>query len=177
MQYTFLPQVEENDIKRKYRVRVTIVSLFFLSISFIIGAGALFPAYIHASLEEEIHLSDISALRQTDATSVLSAAEKDLSGSSVLMSDLTGSTAPELFSEAIAKVASIHGDVYIKGFSLARIASSTVSVSIDGTAPTRVSLLSFKSRLETLTHGKPVELPISELAQDANISFSITITE
>jgi hypothetical protein len=177
MNYTFLPHAEGRDIKRKYRIRAIVVLLFFISVSFVIGVGALFPAYIHATFEESLHLRDIATLKQTGDAGVLSAIEKDLSGSTALMSTLAVSMIPETFSTTISDIASVHGDVKVNSFSVTPAASSTLSIIVGGLAPTRASLLAFKARLSTLTPGISVTLPVSELASDANIQFSIQIVE
>lgn len=177
MHYTFLPYAEDRDIKRKYRVRVLIVLLFFLSVSLIIGVGALFPAYIHASFEESLHLRDIAALKQTNNANVLSAIGKDLSRNTAVMSVLSVSTMPDIFSTAISDISSVRGNIRVNSFSVTKAASSTLSIVIDGLAPTRSALLAFKGRLSALSPGIFVNLPVSELARDTNIQFSIQIVE
>ena len=176
MDYTFLPHDEKKEIRRDYRVRALIVLLFFISTAVIVGIGALFPAYIHASLEEGLYLRQASALKQTDEAAALSVAEKDLSESSSLMSALAGSVTPDPFSSAIADVVSARGNMELSSFSLTR-SSSGLSITIEGLAPTREALLSFKSRLEALSPGISVDLPVSELARESNIQFSIQIIE
>jgi hypothetical protein len=177
MHYTFLPYHEQKEIRRDYRVRASIVSLFFLSLTLIVGIGSLFPAYIHASLEEGLHLRDVAALKQTSNAGVLAAAEKDLSGSTVIISALAGSVTPGPFSGVIADIVSARGNVEISSFAVTRAASSTLSIVIGGLAPTRDALLAFKGRLGALAPGISVTLPISELAHETNIQFSIQIVE
>ncbi len=176
MDYTFLPYTEEKDLKRKYRIRASIVLLFFLSVSGVIGIGSLFPAYIHASLEESVHLRDIAALKE-GGIDTLKTTEQDLSASTALMSDLAGSITPGPFSGVVASIASARGNVQINSFSLSRVTPASISIAIQGLAPTRSSLLSFKSRLDALAPGISVTLPVSELAHDTDIQFSIEITE
>ena len=47
---------------------------------------------------------------------------------------------------------------------------------VQGIAPTREALVSYKNRLEGLTIGNKVELPISELAKSKDIRFSLRFT-
>jgi hypothetical protein len=177
MIYTFLPRSEQKDIKRDYRIRVAIVLLFFLSLAAVVGVGSLFPAYIHASLEENLRLRDAAALKKTSAAAGLAVAERTLSDSTTLMSLLSRSVSSGQFSAAIADIAYARGGVKVTSFSVVMEASSTLSIIIGGFAPTRVSLLSFKNRLDALAPGISVDLPVSELARDANIQFSIKIIE
>ncbi len=176
MNYTFLPESERKNIARDYHIRVAIVGLFFLSLAFLVGVAALFPAYVHAMLEERLHLKDVATLNQTGGAEALSSAENDLSGSAALMSVLSGSIVPAPFSSTVEDIASERGAVEVSSFSLSRAASST-SIVIEGSAPTRAALLAFKDRLVALAPGISVNLPVSELARDTDIQFSIEITE
>ncbi len=177
MNYTFLPYTEELSLKRKYRIRVLVVLLFFLSVACVIGIGSLFPAYIHASFEEGLHLRDIAALKNGGVVDTLKATEQDLSASTALMSNLSGSIVPGPFSGAIADITSVRGDIQIYSFTLSQSAPGKLSIVVGGFAPTRSSLLAFKSRLTNMAPGVSVTLPVSELARDTNIQFYIQVTE
>jgi hypothetical protein len=177
MDYTFLPYNEQRAIKREYRVRAAIVLLFFLSVAIIVGVGSLFPAYIHASQEEASRLRDVAALKNADETKALESTEKDLEESTILMSNLASSTETGPFSEAIATIAAIRGPVAITSFAVEQPSPSIVSIIIQGQAPTRDALLAFKNRLDGLAPGTSVDLPISELARDSDIQFSVQVTE
>jgi hypothetical protein len=177
MAYTFLPHSERSSLNREYHVRVAIVLLFFMSVALIVGVGALFPAYIHASFEEKLHLRDMAALKLTSDGSSLSTVEKNLSSSTDLMSLLAVSTTQQNFSTAISDIASARGNVKVSSFGVTRVASSTLSIVIGGLAPTRSALLAFKARLDSLAPGISVTLPVSELARDTDIQFSIQIVE
>jgi hypothetical protein len=177
MYYTFLPSAEQKNIKREYRIRAAIVLLFFLSVALVVGVGSLFPAYIHASQEEASRLRDVAALKNADQTKALESTENSLTKSSALMSALASSTVPAPFSAAIAAIAAIRGPIVVTSFSFGQQSASSLVVIVEGNAGTRASLLSFKSRLLDLAPGVSVDLPISELARDNDIQFSMQVTE
>jgi hypothetical protein len=177
MDYTFLPYNEQRAIKREYRIRATIVLLFFLSVAIIVGVGSLFPTYIRASREESARINDVTALKKTNEIMALESTEKDLEKSTILMSVLASSTEPEQFSTAIAAIAAIRGPVSITSFAVEQPSSSVIVVTVQGQAPTRDALLAFKDRLAGIAPGASVDLPISELARDSNIQFSVQVTE
>jgi hypothetical protein len=177
MNHNFLPNHERQGIKRDYHIRVFIVFLFFLSLAVIVGVGSLFPAYIHARMDEEIHLNDVAALKEKTDAGVFAATTQALSSSTALMSVLTGSIASGPFSTAIANIVSARGDIEISSFSITQADPSKLSLVIGGIAPTRDALLAFKSRLDAIVPGGTVTLPVSELANDTNIQFSIQIVE
>jgi hypothetical protein len=93
------------------------------------------------------------------------------------MSVLASSTEPEQFSTAIAAIAAIRGPVSITSFAVEQPSSSVIVVTVQGQAPTRDALLAFKDRLAGIAPGASVDLPISELARDSNIQFSVQVTE
>jgi len=181
MYYTFLPYAEQQKMKREYRVRVWIVSLFLLSVAGIIGVGSLFPAYMYSSFEERSHLNQVAAFKKTADASSITSIQKELSASSGLISSLSDSTQPDVFSSALSAIATIsdeaHGAIKINSFDIDRSSSSTMTVTISGIAANRESLLAFKSRLEGLSGKTTVNLPFSDLAQDKDAAFSIAIQE
>ena len=107
----------------------------------------------------------------------LESTEKDLEKSTILMSVLASSTEPEQFSTAIAAIAAIRGPVSITSFAVEQPSPSVIAVTVQGQAPTRDALLAFKDRLAGIAPGASVDLPISELARDSNIQFSVQVTE
>jgi len=119
-------------------------------------------------------------LKNADETNVLESTENGLIKSSALMSALASSTVSAPFSAAIAAIAAIaavRGPIVVTSFSTGQQSTSSLVVIVEGNAGTRASLLAFKSRLLDLAPGVSVDLPISELARDNNIQFSIQVTE
>ncbi|MDD5165195.1 MAG: hypothetical protein PHG25_01495 [Candidatus Pacebacteria bacterium] len=177
MSYTFLPYIEQQGIKREYRLRVLIVFLFFLSIAIIVGVGSLFPAYIYSVLAEQVHLEQVAAFKKSvDATSI-AATQKQLGQSATLVASLTGYVQPSPFSQSIEAIVNVRGAVTLTALSFEYTAPSTMKVALSGIAPTRADLLAFKSRLNGVAKKVVVDLPISALTKDTNINFSIVVTE
>ena len=177
MSYTFLPQTEHQKMKREYRIRMFIVLSFFVAIAIVIGVGSLFPAFIYATLEEKLHIDQVTMLKKSvDAVQVASV-QKQLAASTALMSSLTDAIQSKTFSSTIADIASVKGAVVIHSFSIDNSSPTSVVSTISGIAPTRDDLLSFKERLQSLWPNTEVDLPLSILAQDANVPFSIQIIQ
>ncbi len=177
MSYTFLPLPEQQGIKREYRLRVLIVFLFFLSIALIVGVGSLFPAYIYSVLAERLHLEQVAAFKKSvDAVSIATT-QKQLGQSSALATSLAGYIQPSPFSQAIESIVGVKGAIMLHSLSFEYVAPSTMKVTLTGIAPTRADLLAFKSRLNGVAKKVTVDLPISALTRDANIDFSILVTE
>ena len=164
-------------MKRGYRIRVGIVLLFFISAACIVGIASLFPAYLYSTLEERSHLNQVAELqKKTDAASVTTI-QRQLTGSVSLVNTINDTLQGDIFSKTIASIVAVKGNIKISSFAVEQSAVKTISVAISGFAPTRTDLLAFKLRLQGLSPQTRVDLPISALAQDKDVSFSIQINE
>ncbi len=177
MSYTFLPYSEQKHIRREYRVRVLIVLFFFIAISLVIGVASLFPAYIYSILEERNHLSQVAAFKKTIDASTITATQQQLLQGTTVLNLVSNTIQPNIFYTTAISIVSLRGNVIINSFTFDHTSSNSMIVILSGIAPTRNDLLSFKTRLEGLPDKTLVDLPISTLAQDTNVSFSIQITE
>ncbi len=176
MSYTFLPYSEQHNIRREYRTRVLIVLFFFVSISFVVGVGSLFPAYIFAVLEERNHLDQVAAFQKTVDTSTVEAIQKQLSQSATTLNTVSGALETTSFYSTVTSIVSLKGNVTLTSISVEQSKTST-TVNISGIAPTRADLLAFKNRLQGPLHTAIVDLPISILAQDIHVSFTLQVIE
>ena len=177
MNYTFLLDSEKKGLKREYRTRALIVFLFFISVGFIVGICSLFPAYIYASLEESVHLNQVADLKQTEDSVKAAAVEKQLSASSVILNKVYDSINSSIYYKTINSIVAVRGNIRLNSFTMEVPNANSVVIVISGLAPTRNDLLAFKSRLQILAPKISVDLPLSTLAQDSKISFSIQINE
>ncbi len=178
MSYTFLPYLEQARIRREYRIRVLIVLFFFISISLIIATGSLFPAYVYSHFEEKNHLSQVAAFRKTADAVAIKANQKTLSTSAGILDTLSGSIQPDIYYSTITSIVSLRGGVKLSSLGVEHPSPTVIKIALAGIATTRSDLLAFKTRLERGLPGTvAVDLPISTLAKDANIPFSIQVTE
>ncbi len=164
-------------MKREYRVRVAVVFLFFISTAFIVGVGSLFPAYIYSALEERLHLNQVAAFKKTVDASAITVIQNKLSNSSVLLGAVSDTLQQNIFSTMINSVVALKGNVMINSLGLEQPTPDVMTIDIVGVAPTRSDLLSFKGRLQGLSSKETVDLPISTLAKDKDVVFSIQVNE
>lgn len=174
MYHTLLPLDQRNALRREYRVRAAIVFLFMISVAFIIGVVALFPAYFKVLDEEKSALTELASATGSSGKSGLSDLEKNVSKDQALLGSLSDGLSDPRASLLIEKLVGVRGEIKLRGFSVADIASSSATITIQGNAPTRDSLQSFQKRLEVLS-GKKISLPVSELAKSSNIDFSLQV--
>lgn len=177
MNYTFLPYREQQKIRREYRIRVLIVLFFFISLSFLIGVGSLFPSYIFSVLEERTHLDQVIAFQKTADATTITATQQVLSQSGTVLDTVSNALQSNLSYSVITSIVSLKGNVVLNSFTVEHPSAKEIVVVVSGIAPTRADLLAFNSRLQGLPNKPTVDLPISTLAQDTHASFSIQITE
>jgi hypothetical protein len=176
MQYTFLPHDEQKKVICDYRLRVAIVGLFFVAVACMIGAGALFPAYISAVIEKSGIVNKVENIRSTDQSRRLTVAQQELAKGATLLQAISENTKPSRYSGLINDISKLRGSVTIDSFALDMSAPSGYVITISGIAPVRADLLSFKSKLVERLGGAQVDLPYSTLARDTKVPYSMKIT-
>ncbi len=175
MRHTFLPNSERTQIYREYSVRVVAIFSVAIAVAVAVGAAALFPAFMRASTVERSALDAIAA-GKAGSPSDAQVMQDELSADGKLLAALSGSRSASRLSNALRQIALVRSRVSLSAISVARADAGSVDAVLQGTAPTRDELLSFKARLEGIAPGAVVDLPLSQLAQSTDISFSLHLT-
>lgn len=176
MRRSFLPLLEQKKLKRQYRIRAAIVALFMLSVAGMIGVGSLFPTYLYVNTEEEAQLGEVASLREDKDNSGIGGVEKELQADAAQLAVLTTNDSLRRHSTIIEDMVGTRGNVSVTSLAVGEVSTTSVSIIMQGVAPTRESLLAFKTRLEGLMMGNKVELPISGFARSKDIPFSLRVT-
>lgn len=176
MLHTLLPTPERRALRREYRIRALTVFLFALSVAGVLGVALLSPAFIRASAEQASAENDLSAIKKAKDLSGLTAIQQQVAIGQKLLGVLSGGLAHPNLSLLIEGLTRERATVRITSIDIAYTATTTVLATIQGLAPTRDMLLSFKSRLERDEPGSKVDLPVAELAKSTDIPFSIKVT-
>ncbi len=161
---------------REYLSRVAVVSLCMLSAAVMLGVAALFPADTRARLADKAAVDSADRASRAAGSADLAAAETDLNASKSILAALSADADKPRLSDAVRAISVGHSPIMISSMSFARQGTSTLTISIDGIAPTRSDLLAWKGRLEALAPGATVELPIATLAKSTDVNFSIRLT-
>jgi hypothetical protein len=177
MNYTFLPYIGQKNIKREYHLRVVIVFMFFFSIALVVGVGSLFPAYIYATVEERLHLDQVAAFKRNIDSSAFASTQEQLSTSAHLLTALDPYVTPSPFYSTVDTIVGMKGSIQLTSIAIDYSKTGQINVSLSGIAPTRDSLLSFKDRLSNISPKTQVNLPISALTKDTDITFSLQVIE
>ena len=184
MHYTLLTEKERSAVHHEYRTRAAIVFCFVMAAAGIIGIAGLFPAYTFSLSSERsqgrtLESIDVKDDGKSDAT------KKELSADSKLLSDVSRYVDGPTYSDVLNGIISAKGPVTFTSLEVehgstgaaAKTETSSVTVIIQGVAPTRFALLDLRKRLGSLKSGNIVDLPISELTKSTAVQFSIKVTE
>lgn len=173
MRHTLIPPQERVIVHREYHTRATVVLFAGLSLAVVIGIISMLPGFISAWAADIAAGARVISARSKNDSDNLSRVEVELSADKKILAVLVAGNAGSRASDAVRIITDVRSNVSIFSFKLERSGTSTVTATIQGVAPTRASLLSFKSRLESLSSGARVDLPIEALKESTNVQFSL----
>ena len=174
--YKLLPEKRLNDIEREYKFRRSILMIISLCVVFAIGIAILVPLYIFSMTKER------SAVNRLEVTKKLPLLENGQNIDEWLKStkEKQRILAPALKKdepyEYFNRIISLKPEgISLKNLSWKRDPKGTV-ISVNGIASTRNTLLMFEQALNNSGQFSKAALPVSNLARDKNIDFSLTIS-
>jgi hypothetical protein len=158
-------------------MRVAVVSIVALAVAILIGCVGLFPAFIRSLENGRAAVAAIALDAKNNVTdSALATAKTELVSANTLVTTLASDAAQPSFTDVIRSIVSVSNGVSISGIDLASSDAKTLTVAITGDAPTRDSLLAYRTRLETLFAGTKIEIPIADLAKNSNLDINLHFT-
>ncbi len=176
--YTLLPDEEIKELRKEYRVRLFIISIFFISLAIVVGILSLFPAYMMAYSPESWALTRSDEVQVNKQVVSTEDKQKELASSQQAIAKLTAGEDNTSYSGIIQDVLSHRSSgIFITSFEISRVAgtSTTPDILVSGKANSREALIAFKKKLENDAKFKKVELPVSDLAKSKDIKFSLKI--
>jgi hypothetical protein len=175
--FNALPEDLKKEIKKEYRLHRTLVTLFavfFLQICFLI---AIFPTWANSYFKEKGLATQIEDMNNSqsyqDADAVYSIIESTNLKLRVINVNLASPKVVPIVKQIISSRTS---GISLSKLSFVATGGNTAVVSIEGVSKTRESLISYVSVLEKSKIFKTVDLPISNLADEKNIDFTINLT-
>lgn len=174
-----LPKKYKDDLKEGFKQRFFVTSMFTVATSFVVGSIMLLPAYflIPKNLAE---INDGFYLENDDthlANEILKLpAEIDFKVK-FLQTSMSGPSITNVLSEIVSNLPQgvvLDSVNFIRQPEPAEGTSSQISIS--GIAKNRESLVSFSETLNKSVIFSGVELPVSNLARDKDLPFSMQVT-
>lgn len=158
--------------RREYYARLIALSLFSLAAVFLSSAAFLIPSYLFARIERDAVLTRVGFLSTAASGEKNSAQSAELArtGEFLAATQVPGATVAGLLGELLA---ARPAEVTLSHISFE--AGDPSRFSISGVARSREPLLAFRNKLEEAAAFESVELPVSNLAKAADISFSMTV--
>lgn len=175
MRHIFLPNKEQTILKRRYLIRVAIVLFFLFSVSGLIGISSLFPTYISLNTEEQSQIKMVNLLKKNKDNSGIARLQNELKADADKIQILAAVSVGATPSDLIERIIVARGQVHITSIIINEVSTTTANITLGGVAPTRESLVAFKTRLQGLSVGNKVDLPISGFAKSKDIPFSLKV--
>lgn len=182
-----LPTTEKNAIRQEYRLRVFAVCLGMLFLTLATAVFSFLPTYLFTLSRYETFLTE----SQSDETQsrISQAKEKETTVQDtnkkidLLKSGVSSPYVKDIFLDILeSKTAgvSITGLSYDSGGAVSKKgkdeAVSPPTIGIQGKSSDRGALLAFKDALSRKKEFSSIDLPISSLVKDTELSFSINIS-
>lgn len=171
-----LPQKERKRFEWEYRFRLLTILLLFLMATIVLGTVLLLPSYFVSQSKGESIGRQSELLKKT-----ITLREGDVSVASLLatkqkINQLVDVQNQILQTEIIQTIIqNIDTDITVDAFYYTQGMGSDGEMKITGKADSRTALLSFSDRLKKESLFTRVDLPVSSLARDSDIIFSITL--
>lgn len=170
-----IPQSAKKNIVTEYWVRVISAWLLLWAFALMCGAAILFPAYILVSSQVTVY--EESAELASQKVSDYESASVALVRASKQASEIVKQAEATSVSSYIDLFTQLQGtEILIDRINLTQDGVEILPVNISGSASNRQSLASFRDRILEHPLITEVNLPISNLATDKDIQFSITVT-
>ncbi len=170
-----IPQTAKKRITREYWLRVVSVWILILTGVAFIVAVLLIPVYILINSKADIYTNSASAAS-------LEIESYELSSSALIKASQQAQKIATLdeavrFTDLITLISSLKNpSIIIDNFSFNLTETGLAPIVINGEAKTRQSLADFRTALLNHEDIAEAELPISSLALDRDINFTVTIT-
>ncbi len=169
-----IPPAAKKQVKIEYSIRTLSMLLVLFATALAIIGLLLVPTYvlIHSQLVTyEAQYNEVSEL-----TNSYEDLEKAVTVTNVISTALLTSGSELLFSELITeiKVLAIE-NAHLESFTMLRSEGVITELRVSGEADSRASLVAFRDALEDHSLFESAALPLSNLAKDVNIPFSISI--
>jgi hypothetical protein len=170
-----IPPKAKKTATKEYWVRILSAWAFLLTAVAVIAALLLLPTYV--LIKAQLSALDHDALQQNGSEQDFKTAEAAVRQANATAKELALSEVAISSHEVMQAIsdAATHA-ITLNAFHISRMDKTINSVQIQGVAASREALAQFKTDLERSPLFDTATVPISDLAQDANLPFAITVT-
>lgn len=172
-----LPKDAQNKLRTRYYLQLLSMVFFLVAVAFAAGAGLLAPSYLLARQEADGAKQYSTALQQTLALKQAAGAGAEmLTLAEELKLMKTYQADPAIAGAVSALTAKLPKGVSITKVLIIPPGVSDGKIGIEGRSKTRTELLAFVNDLQANASFKNVAVPVSDLAGDTDLPFSLTFS-
>ncbi len=169
-----LPEVAKQQIVTEYHVRVLSVWLALLTAAFIVLTALLAPVGLLVELQLRAYGETFARVSADNTT--YAEAEAAVVAANTLARELDRVDTFATLWDVVLLVNTLASEaITIESVSLARTDGVVESMTVTGVADTRATLAEFRDAIEANERFVSADLPLSNLAKDRDITFSIEI--
>lgn len=173
--FNLLPKAAKDTIRREYRVRLAAVALFFLSAALVIAALMLLPSWFLSAQKEAAARARADALVRSLSQRSAAGLEQELRTAQQRLNLLSREAPVVSLYELTERIAAGRPPgVSLESITFSRTPEGRRAAFVSGTARDRAALVSFSRSLERARAFEKVDLPLSALAKEKDLIFSLT---
>jgi hypothetical protein len=170
-----IPPTGYHVLKQEYLLRVGASFCFLIGSIFFVMTAALAPTYILTSAQIADYTSRVDGAG--DESHTFAEAEREAGEAQILLAQIQKNIKSAQASVLIQAVTQLAPQgISLKTFSVQNTPTTPGTVQIQGVAKSRETLVHFKNAIEGAPQFEKAEVPIADLARDADLPFAITIT-
>lgn len=169
-----LPEAAKRQIVTEYYVRVGSVWLALLTAAFLVLTALLAPVWLLVELQQRVYADTFMRVSADNTT--YADAEAQVVAANELARELNrvDGVVP-LWDDILLLNSLASSAITIESISMARTKGVMETMTVSGVAETRATLAEFRDAIEANERFASADLPLSNLAKDRDITFSITI--
>jgi hypothetical protein len=175
--YKLLTDETREKIEREYTSRRGVMALAAFTVILGVGIVALVPSYMLASSRLNEVTTRLEAMKRSPSHEGSKELQVWLSSLKQKITTLSPKVVGRKPYELFLTVLSAKSDaVRLTGVAWKKDAKGVTTLTVNGVADDRKSLLEFENRLNALGRFSPVTLPVSNFARDKDISFELSMS-
>lgn len=160
--------------KREYLLRVGATFGFLFGVTLLLITIAHIPMYV--LVDAQIQNIDASVAQYKDNRETTREIDEEVERTKAVLGQLSSVVDAVSVTTLLSEVRRVAPDnITLKSFMIKTDDAGDMSIYVQGIAPTREALATFKVALEGTEMFEEAHIPISDLARDTNLPFAITI--
>jgi hypothetical protein len=174
--FNVLPQILKEEVTQEYVLRRWIVIVFCTIVVHVVFLVCMVPLVISSTYKKNDIATAIATMKTSGASKDADTVAKTISQTNIRLAIIENKFVHKpLFSIIDDVLVHKPTTVSIQGIMVSSIGTSTATIVVEGVSESRNGLVSFVKDLQQSGVFSTVDLPVSNLAKDKNIDFSLTL--